>query len=129
VRVYGAKAVRGEGYFFTPGILENIPKDAAVYREEIFGPVALLLKADSLKDAIILANDSPFGLSGSVFTNDKAEQETAIRELQAGATFINSATASDPRLPFGGIKRSGLGRELSREGIQAFCNIKTVSIA
>ena len=129
VRVYGAKAVRGEGYFFTPGILENIPKDAAVYREEIFGPVALLFKADSLKDAIILANDSPFGLSGSVFTNDKAEQETAIRELQAGATFINSATASDPRLPFGGIKRSGLGRELSREGIQAFCNIKTVSIA
>ena len=129
VRVCGAQAIDGAGFFFTPGILENIPEDAPVYSEEIFGPVALLFKVNSIKDALALANDSPFGLGGSIFTNDKAEQEMAIRELQAGATFINSATASDPRLPFGGIKRSGFGRELSREGIRAFCNVKTVSIA
>lgn len=129
MRVCGAKAVDGPGYFFKPGILENIPKFSTAYYEEIFGPVALLFQVRSLDEAIELANDSPFGLGSSIFTNDENEQKQAILDLEAGATFINSMTASDPRLPFGGIKRSGYGRELAAEGIRAFCNIKTVSIA
>ncbi len=129
VRVCGAQPVGGDGYFYAPGILENIPPDADIYYEELFAPVALLFKVAGIDEALNVANDSPFGLGGSIFTQDKDEQEAAIRRLQSGATFINSATASDPRLPFGGIKRSGYGRELSAEGIRAFCNTKTVSIA
>jgi len=129
VRVTGAHGIDGPGNFMTPGILENISKSSKAYREEIFGPVALLLKADDITHALEIANDSPFGLGGAIFTQDKDEQEQAIRDLEAGATFINSMTSSDPRLPFGGIKRSGYGRELAAEGIRTFCNVKTVSIA
>ena len=125
----GGVAVDGPGFFFKPGILENIPKSSKAYREEIFGPVAALYKVSSLEEAIEIANDSPFGLGSSVWTQDKREQLRAIRDIEAGATFINAMTASDPRLPFGGIKRSGYGRELAAEGIRAFCNIKTVVIA
>lgn len=128
-RVTGAEVVAGDGYYFTPGILENIPKDSPAYYEEIFGPVALLFKVESLDAAIELANDSPFGLGSAIFTQDAAEQAQAIRDLEAGATFVNSMTSSDPRIPFGGVKRSGYGRELAAEGIRAFCNVKTVSIA
>jgi len=124
----GGVPIEGKGYFFEPGILENIPKSSKAFHEEIFGPVAALYKVNSLEGAIELANDSPFGLSSSIWSNDKAEQMVAIRDLEAGATFVNSMTASDPRLPFGGIKRSGYGRELAAEGIRAFCNVKTVSI-
>ena len=129
VRVCGAEPIDGEGSYYRPGILENIPKEARVYHEEIFAPVALLFKVESLDEAIEIANSSPFGLGSSIFTKDKDEQEKAIRELEAGATFVNSVTASNPHLPFGGIKRSGYGRELAREGIRAFCNTKTVYIA
>ncbi len=124
----GGTALDGPGYFFVPGILENIPKSSAAFHEEIFGPVAALYKASSLDEAIELANDSPFGLGSSIWTQDTAEQEQAIRDIEAGATFVNAMTSSDPRLPFGGIKRSGYGRELAAEGIRAFCNVKTVSI-
>jgi len=125
----GGTAIDGDGYFFKPGILENIQKSSNAYHEEIFGPVAALYKADNLDEAIALANDSPFGLGSSIWTQDEAEQKQAIRDLEAGATFVNAMTASDPRLPFGGVKRSGYGRELAAEGIRAFCNVKCVSIA
>lgn len=125
----GGTAIEGEGYYFVPGILEDIPATSDVYYEEFFGPLALLFKVKSLDAGIELANDSPFGLGSSIWTNDVDEQERAIAEIEAGATFVNSMPSSDPRLPFGGIKRSGYGRELAVEGIRAFCNIKTVSIA
>lgn len=128
-RVCGAEAIPGKGFFFKPGILENVPESSRAYHEEIFGPVALLFKIESLDEAISIANSSPFGLGSAIFTQDKTEQESAINRLEAGATFVNSMTSSDPRIPFGGIKRSGYGRELASEGIRAFCNVKTVSIA
>lgn len=129
VRVCGAESLEGKGFYFSPGLLENIPENSRAYHEEIFGPVGLLYKVENLEEAIDIANASPFGLGSSIWTQDKDEQAIAIRDLEAGATFVNSMTSSDPRLPFGGIKRSGIGRELAEEGIRAFCNIKTVSIA
>ena len=129
VRVTGGKAVGGSGFYFTPGILENIPESSDAYHEEIFAPVALLFKVENLSEAIKIANSSPFGLGSAIFTQDKDEQEQAICDIEAGATFVNSMTGSNPLLPFGGIKRSGYGRELAAEGIRAFCNIKAVNIA
>ncbi len=129
VRVYGAEAIDGEGYFFKPGILENIPESSNAYHEEIFAPVALLFKVNTLGEAIEIANSSQFGLGSAIFTADTSEQELAIAELEAGATFVNAMTSSNPHLPFGGIKRSGYGRELAAEGIRTFCNTKTVYIA
>ena len=126
-RVTGA--TRGDGAFFRPGIVENIAPDSDSYYDEWFGPVAMLFKARDMKDALRIANDSPFGLGGSVFTRNEAEMDMAFERLEAGATFINAMTASDPRLPFGGIKRSGYGRELAFEGQRAFCNVKTVVVA
>ena len=124
----GGKAIKGQGYFFQPGIIEKIPKSARIYSEEIFAPVAGLYKVNSIEEAIELANDSPSVLGSSVWTSELDEQKQAIDDIEAGATFVNAMTASDPRLPFGGIKRSGYGRELAAEGLRAFCNIKTVSI-
>ncbi|GGX61952.1 succinate-semialdehyde dehydrogenase [Litorimonas cladophorae] len=128
-RVTGAEVIDGPGFFYRPGILEHIQQSSNAYHEEIFGPVALLFKVHSIEEAIELANDSPFGLGSSIFTQDSDEQAFAINEIEAGATFVNSMTASHPALPFGGVKRSGYGRELAAEGLRAFCNIKTVSIS
>jgi len=125
----GCKAIEGPGCFLQPGIIEKIPMSARIYREEIFAPIAGLYKVKSIQEAIELANDSPFGLGSSVWTADLDEQKQAINDIEAGATFINAMTSSDPRLPFGGVKRSGYGRELAAEGLRAFCNIKTVSIS
>lgn len=125
----GGKAREGKGFWFTPGVLTDIPKSAPAYHEELFGPVALLFRADDLDHAIALANDSPFGLGSSVWTNDAAEQQRFMNDLEAGQTFVNAMVASDPRVPFGGVKRSGYGRELSVQGIRAFVNTKTVWIA
>ena len=118
-----------KGWWYAPQILEEAPENAPAAKDEMFGPVASLWKVTSLTQAIERANDSPFGLGSSVCTTDKGEMEQAIRDLDAGSTFIKSKVASDPRLPFGGVKASGYGRELSSDGIRAFINRKTVSIA
>jgi succinate-semialdehyde dehydrogenase / glutarate-semialdehyde dehydrogenase len=128
-RLCGATKIDRPGNWFTPGILEDIPERAPAYREEVFGPVALLHRVDSVDAAIALANDSPFGLGSSVWTRDEKEQARFIDDLDAGQTFVNAMVASDPRLPFGGVKKSGYGRELSVHGIRAFVNAKTVWIA
>jgi succinate-semialdehyde dehydrogenase/glutarate-semialdehyde dehydrogenase len=127
-RLVGAQPIEGKGYFYRPGILENPPPSSPAYEEEMFGPVAALFRVENLDQAIELANESRFGLGSAIFTRDEEETETAINQLDAGSTFVNAIVASDPRLPFGGVKASGYGRELSQEGILEFANIKTVSI-
>lgn len=124
----GGTVIDGKGWWFRPGVLSEIPKSAPTYREEVFGPVALLFRVDDLDAAIALANDSDFGLGSSVWTNDPKEQQRFVDELEAGQTFVNAMVVSDPRLPFGGVKHSGYGRELATHGIRAFVNAKTVYI-
>jgi len=122
----GGKALDQPGHYYPPTLLTNIPPDAPTYRQEFFGPVALGFTVKNLEAAIALANDIPFGLGASAWTNNPEAQQRLIRELEAGAVFINGMTKSDPRIPFGGIKRSGFGRELGRMGILEFVNAKTV---
>ncbi len=124
----GGKRLEGAGYFYPPTFLTDIPPTASTYREEFFGPVALGFRVKNLEEAIALANDIPFGLGACAWTNDPQEQEKLISEIEAGAVFINSMVKSDPRIPFGGIKRSGYGRELGKMGILEFVNAKTVWI-
>jgi succinate-semialdehyde dehydrogenase/glutarate-semialdehyde dehydrogenase len=125
----GGQRMIGDGYYFEPTVLINVPRTSAVYREELFGPVAMLFKVSSLDEAIEIANDTPFGLGASAWTRDPAEQQRLVAELQCGSVFINAMVASDPRLPFGGIKHSGYGRELSAAGMREFLNAKTVVLA
>jgi succinate-semialdehyde dehydrogenase/glutarate-semialdehyde dehydrogenase len=124
----GGKPLQRPGNFYAPTVLTNIPKDSPAYREELFGPVASVFRARDLDHAIQIANDSRFGLGASAWTNDKNERERFINDLESGMVFINRMVASDPRIPFGGVKWSGHGRELGAHGIREFTNIKTVWI-
>lgn len=125
----GGKRVDGPGWFYEPTVLAEIPRTARAFSEEVFGPVALFFRVHDVDEAIELANATDFGLGSSVWTQDAAEQERLVTELEAGMTFVNSMVSSDPRLPFGGVKRSGYGRELARDGILEFVNRKAVWIA
>ena len=128
VLIGGESMTDRPGNFYPPTILTNIPLDSAISKEEFFGPVAMLFRVSDIEQAIALANNIPFGLGASAWTNNPAEKERLISEIEAGAVFINGMVKSDPRLPFGGIKRSGYGRELSSQGIHEFVNLKTVWI-
>jgi len=122
----GGKPADLPGNYYLPTALTNIPENSPAYREELFGPVASLFRVKGMDEAIRIANDSRFGLGASAWSNDANEQERFINELEAGMVFINQMVASDPRVPFGGVKRSGYGRELSVYGIREFTNVKTV---
>ena len=122
----GGKRLDGPGFFFEPTVLTDIPQESPAYRDEMFGPVASLFRAKDARDAMRIANDTRFGLGSSVWTTDANEAADFARELHAGTVFVNGMVASDPRFPFGGVKASGYGRELSDHGLREFVNIKTV---
>jgi succinate-semialdehyde dehydrogenase/glutarate-semialdehyde dehydrogenase len=124
----GGKPLDRPGNFYAPTVLTDIPEDSPAYKEELFGPVASVFRAKDVDDAIRIANDSRFGLGASAWTNDPKERERFINDLEAGMVFINRMVASDQRIPFGGVKWSGHGRELGAHGIREFTNIKTVWI-
>ncbi len=128
--LFGGEVPEGEGAFYPPTLLAEVRDGMAAYREETFGPVAAVIPAQNLDEAVDIANDSEFGLGAAIFTSDVELGEQVARDrLQAGSTFVNAFVASDPRLPFGGIKMSGYGRELSDMGMREFLNAKTVVVA
>lgn len=124
----GGRRLDRPGCFFAPGVLTGITEDSPAYSEEVFGPIALLFRVKDIDEAIRIANDSEFGLGASAWTQNQRERDRFVADLEAGMVFINAMVASDPRVPFGGVKRSGFGRELSHQGIHEFVNIKTVWI-
>jgi succinate-semialdehyde dehydrogenase / glutarate-semialdehyde dehydrogenase len=124
----GGEPMEGPGNFYPPTVITDIPKSSPAYAEEIFGPVASLFRARDIDEAIAIANDTTFGLGSSSWTNDPDEQERFVNEIEAGMVYINRMTESTPEVPFGGVKNSGYGRELSVFGIREFVNAKTVWI-
>lgn len=126
VAVTGCEPIEGRGAFYKASILDQVKPGMRAYHEELFGPVAIVIRARDEVDALHIANDSPYGLGGSVWTKDTIRGEALARNVQSGCTFVNGFVKSDPRLPFGGIKNSGYGRELSSHGIKEFVNAKTI---
>ncbi len=128
VPVTGCKPVERAGFFYQPSILDKVTASTCAYREELFGPVAAIIRAANEGDALRIANETPFGLGSSIWSKDAARAEQLAARIHAGCTFINGMVKSDPRLPFGGVKASGYGRELSKLGMHEFVNAKTVWI-
>ena len=126
--VCGGRRTSPDGAFFQPTVLTDIPPESPAYRDELFGPVGCVFVARDLDDALRIANDTRFGLGASAWTNDADEQERFVRGLEAGSVFVNDMVVSDPRFPFGGVKASGYGRELSDVGLREFVNVKTVRV-
>ena len=124
----GGRRIDGAGSYFQPTVLADVPPGSPAYADELFGPVASLFRARDLDDAIRIANDTRFGLGASAWTRDAAEARRLARDLEAGSVFVNAMVASDPRFPFGGVKTSGYGRELSGFGLREFVNVKTVRV-
>jgi len=124
----GGRRLDRPGFYYAPTVLSGITPESPAYYDEVFGPVAFLFRVRTIDEAIALANDSPFGLGASAWTRDPAERDRFIAELEAGMVFVNAMVASDPRVPFGGVKQSGYGRELSSNGLREFVNVKTVWI-
>jgi len=122
----GGAPLDGPGYFYPPTVLTDVPPDSPAYREELFGPVASVFRAGSVDHAIAIANDTRFGLAASVWTRDAAERDRFVADLDVGQVFVNAMVASDPRVPFGGVRKSGHGRELGPHGIREFVSAKTV---
>jgi succinate-semialdehyde dehydrogenase / glutarate-semialdehyde dehydrogenase len=125
----GCQPLAGSGFFYAPSILDEVALDMPAACQELFGPVAVIIRADNDKDAVRIANATDYGLGSTICSRDPEHAQTLAREIESGATFINCMVRSDPRLPFGGVKLSGYGRELSRHGLREFCNIKTVYVA
>jgi succinate-semialdehyde dehydrogenase/glutarate-semialdehyde dehydrogenase len=128
IRCVGRRLDR-PGWFYPPTVITDITRDMALFYEEVFGPVASMYRAADIDEALEIANATSFGLGSNAWTRDEAEQQRFIEEIEAGQVFINGMTASYPELPFGGIKRSGYGRELTGHGMREFCNLKTVWVA
>jgi acyl-CoA reductase-like NAD-dependent aldehyde dehydrogenase len=122
----GGEALERDGYFYAPTLLDRVRPGMAAFDEETFGPVAAVTRAADVDEAVALANASRYGLGGSVWTRDRVRGEQVARRLECGCAFVNGIVKSDPRLPFGGVKDSGYGRELSALGIREFVNAKTV---
>ena len=122
----GGQVPDGPGFFYPATLVEGVDRSMLLWSEEAFGPVATVIRVRDTDEALAVANDSVYGLSSSVWTHDEGERQQAIRDIEAGAVFVNGMSASFPALPFGGIKRSGYGRELAAQGIREFCNVKTV---
>jgi succinate-semialdehyde dehydrogenase/glutarate-semialdehyde dehydrogenase len=124
----GGQRIERPGNYYAPTVLVDAPEDSPAYREELFGPVAVVMRVRGVDGAIRVANDTSFGLGASAWTRDAGEQDRFIEQIEAGMVFINGMVASDARLPFGGIKASGYGRELSAWGIREFVNVKSVVV-
>jgi succinate-semialdehyde dehydrogenase/glutarate-semialdehyde dehydrogenase len=124
--IIGGKVLDGRGYFYSPTVLDGVTLNMPAFREETFGPVAAVVRAKDPDEAVTLANDTEYGLGAALWTSDLERAKQLARRIEAGAVFVNGMVASDPRMPFGGVKRSGYGRELGAFGIREFTNIQTV---